>query len=240
MASPRPTQPRTPLSILWHLIAFSSLSLSFRWLYSPSPVNDFMATSFGGRWAFLTILSYVPVVSSAVFSLSSFSSCPFLTSLPASRPHLFLRHRLGVTHLVFLLSLLYDILPLPFLARLKTSLAVVAVPVEGLVGLLYWGMTLYDPTLLVPEGAEFQLPFLVDVSIHGRASSLSSLFSQPKLTKMVGQTSGIVPLGRLPRFLASLPEERPPQPSFSDSDLRLRLLDGVHGLSQRLLPLPLP
>ncbi|GAA5838417.1 hypothetical protein JCM11251_004930 [Rhodosporidiobolus azoricus] len=142
-----PTQPRSPLSIALHLFAFTSLCWSFKWLYQPGPMTEFMDKSYGGRWQFLTILS-------ASIDLSS--------SLPVN-----LIPSLAVSLLVFLFSLLYDLVPLPLFAQCKTSLAVLAVPVEGLVGLLYWGLTLYDPTLLNPNGAEFQLPFWVDVSIHG-------------------------------------------------------------------------
>ncbi|GAA5859325.1 hypothetical protein JCM8547_001985 [Rhodosporidiobolus lusitaniae] len=126
-----PTQPRTPLSILLHLFAFASLSWSFRYLYTPGPLTDFMAQSFGGRWQFLTILS------------------------------------LAASWLTFAFSLLYDLLPLPLFARLKTSFAVLAVPVEGFVAAGYWGLTLYDPSLLNPPSAEFRLPLGVDMSIHG-------------------------------------------------------------------------
>ncbi|GAA5892987.1 hypothetical protein JCM6882_006910 [Rhodosporidiobolus microsporus] len=131
MAPFPPAQPRTPLSIAWHLLAFASLSWSFKWLYQPGPMTEFMDKSYGGRWQYLTILS------------------------------------LAASHLTFLFSLLYDLYPLGLFARAKLSLAVLAVPVEGLVGLLYWSITLYDPTLLNPNDAEFQLPFWVDVSIHG-------------------------------------------------------------------------
>ncbi|BGP14265.1 hypothetical protein JCM10213_005843 [Rhodosporidiobolus nylandii] len=128
-----PAQPRTPLSIAWHLLSFASLTASFRWLYRPGPMTDFMESSFGGRWQFLTILS------------------------------------LGASWLVFLLSLLYDLYPSAPVARAKQSIAVLAVPVEALVGLLYWTMTIYDPSLLNPQNGaeEFRLPLVVDVSIHG-------------------------------------------------------------------------
>ncbi|GAA5988714.1 hypothetical protein JCM11641_005152 [Rhodosporidiobolus odoratus] len=131
MASSAAPLPRSPLSILWHLISFASLTLSFRWLYQPGPMTTFMDSSFGGRWQFLTILS------------------------------------LGAAWLTFLLSLLYDLYPTRFLARAKESVAVLAVPVEGLVGLLYWGLTVYDPSLLNPQSMDFTLPLIVDVSIHG-------------------------------------------------------------------------
>lgn len=44
-------------------------------------------------------------------------------------------------------------------------------PIEGLVGLLYWSLTLLNPALLNPPtepGKEpFRIPFALDVSLHG-------------------------------------------------------------------------
>lgn len=45
--------------------------------------------------------------------------------------------------------------PLAEFDTLKTILSVIAVPIEGLVSVLYWGMRLIDPTLLVPPNPEF-------------------------------------------------------------------------------------
>ncbi|GAA6018816.1 hypothetical protein JCM10207_000250 [Rhodosporidiobolus poonsookiae] len=131
MARFPPSQPRTPLSILWHLISLASLTYSFNFLYTPGPMHEFMDKQYAGHWQFLTILS------------------------------------LAASWLVFAFALLYDIAPLGIFARLKTSVAVLAVPAEGLVGLLYWALTLYDPALLNPDNAEFRLPFAVDMSMHG-------------------------------------------------------------------------
>jgi hypothetical protein len=40
------------------------------------------------------------------------------------------------------------------------------VPIEGLVSVLYWGMKVIDPTLLVPPDSTFMLSTALDVSIH--------------------------------------------------------------------------
>ncbi|BGO89942.1 hypothetical protein NBRC10512_001926 [Rhodotorula toruloides] len=134
MAFPH-TIPRSPFAFVLHLVAFASISWSFNELWKPSPMSDFMDSSYGGHWQYLTILS------------------------------------LAIAWLTFLFSLLYDILPLSVFARLKTSVAVLAVPVEGLVGLLYWTLTVVNPALLNPslgEGKEpFRIPFWLDVSLHG-------------------------------------------------------------------------
>lgn len=87
---------------------------------------------------------------------------------------------LAVTWLTFAFSLAYDLVPIAPFARIKTSLAVLAVPVEGLVGLLYWSLTVLDPSLLNPAtepGKEpFRIPLALDVSLHG-LPAVSSLRS---------------------------------------------------------------
>lgn len=79
--------------------------------------------------------------------------------------------RLAASWLTFAFSLAYDLVPLALFSRIKTSLAVLAVPIEGLVGLLYWSLTLLNPALLNPPtepGKEpFRIPFALDVSLHG-------------------------------------------------------------------------
>ncbi|GAA5976553.1 hypothetical protein JCM10908_005543 [Rhodotorula pacifica] len=78
---------------------------------------------------------------------------------------------LAAAWLTFAFSLAYDLVPIALFARIKTSLAVLAVPVEGLVGLLYWSLTLFNPALLNPPtepGKEpFRIPLALDVSLHG-------------------------------------------------------------------------
>lgn len=51
-----PTSPRSLPATLLHVVAFLSLSNSFRLLFQPSPVNDFMESQKGGHWSFLTVL----------------------------------------------------------------------------------------------------------------------------------------------------------------------------------------
>ncbi|GAA5929588.1 uncharacterized protein JCM15063_004193 [Sporobolomyces koalae] len=75
---------------------------------------------------------------------------------------------LAIAWLTFLCALLKDAFPsVNLFARLKTSLGVIATPIEGFVALMYWGLMLIDPSLLVPPDPEFYLPLKLDVSIHG-------------------------------------------------------------------------
>ncbi|SCZ99563.1 BZ3500_MvSof-1268-A1-R1_Chr3-1g06102 [Microbotryum saponariae] len=74
---------------------------------------------------------------------------------------------LAVSWLTFAVAVLKDALPsVRLFDRLKTTLMIVAVPVEGLVSLLYWGMQFYDPSLLTPQGTIFKIPLFLDISIH--------------------------------------------------------------------------
>lgn len=86
---------------------------------------------------------------------------------------------LAASWLTLAFSLAYDLVPLAFFSRIKTSLAVLAVPIEGLVGLLYWSLTLLNPALLNPPtepGKEpFRIPFALDVSLHGLPAVSGSL-----------------------------------------------------------------
>lgn len=91
---------------------------------------------------------------------------------------------LAAAWLTFAFSLAYDLVPLAIFSRVKTSLAVLAVPIEGLVGLLYWSLTLFNPALLNPAtepGKEpFRIPLALDVSLHGLpAVSLSTFARRP-------------------------------------------------------------
>lgn len=55
------TIPRSPFAFVLHLVAFASISWSFNELWKPSPMSDFMESSYGGHWQYLTILSCVLV-----------------------------------------------------------------------------------------------------------------------------------------------------------------------------------
>lgn len=56
--------------------------------------------------------------------------------------------------------------PIAELDSIKTVLSIVAVPIEGLVSVLYWGMKLVDPSLLVPPDSRFIISTALDISIH--------------------------------------------------------------------------
>ncbi|KAF4124014.1 FAR-17a/AIG1-like protein [Geosmithia morbida] len=71
---------------------------------------------------------------------------------------------LSAALLAFSLAALADLTLSPALFRAKNVVAVLAAPVEVVVAILYWGLYLIDPTLLV-EG-DFQLPLLVDMGFH--------------------------------------------------------------------------
>ena len=47
---------------------------------------------------------------------------------------------------------LMNVLPSAF-DTIKTALQIIIVPAEGIVSVLYWGMSAYDPSLLVPPGS---------------------------------------------------------------------------------------
>ncbi|KAK9898777.1 hypothetical protein P389DRAFT_193797 [Cystobasidium minutum MCA 4210] len=48
----------------------------------------------------------------------------------------------------------------------KNSLGIVSVPLEGLISVLYWGLRAYDPKLLVPPDPRYQIPLVMDLSLH--------------------------------------------------------------------------
>jgi hypothetical protein len=74
---------------------------------------------------------------------------------------------LAVSTLTFATALAKDLFPsYRILDRIKTSLSIVIVPVEGLVSVLYWTMQFIDPSLLTPPGQIFVIPLFLDLSIH--------------------------------------------------------------------------
>ena len=58
------------------------------------------------------------------------------------------------------------------LAVLKESLATIAVPLEGLISLIYWGIKTYDPKLMLPEDQALWLSLPLDLSIHAAPAVL--------------------------------------------------------------------
>lgn len=76
-----------------------------------------------------------------------------------------------------------DVFPsIALLDKIKTMLAIIVVPAEGIITLLYWGMTFIDPTLLVPPGTDFKIPLALDLGLHFFPALFlwyASLFSLP-------------------------------------------------------------
>jgi hypothetical protein len=62
------------------------------------------------------------------------------------------------------LGLLADVTLSTTLFRAKNVISVCSTPLEVLISILYWGITLIDKRLLVPE--EYQLPFWPDFGFH--------------------------------------------------------------------------
>lgn len=69
---------------------------------------------------------------------------------------------LALTSMV--LGLLADVTLSSTLFNAKNVISVCSTPLEVLVSILYWGITLIDKRLLVPE--EYQLPFWPDFGFH--------------------------------------------------------------------------
>lgn len=44
------------LALALHVVALLSLSNSFRLLFAPSAIRDYMDTIYGAQWTFLTVL----------------------------------------------------------------------------------------------------------------------------------------------------------------------------------------
>ncbi|BGP38322.1 hypothetical protein JCM10450v2_002268 [Rhodotorula kratochvilovae] len=83
---------------------------------------------------------------------------------------------LAASWLTFAFSLAHDLVPLALFSRLKTTLAILAVPVEGLVAALYWSLTLYDPSLLSPAVAPGESPLRLPLSLDLALHALPALF----------------------------------------------------------------
>ncbi|RKP10242.1 FAR-17a/AIG1-like protein [Thamnocephalis sphaerospora] len=72
---------------------------------------------------------------------------------------------LGLSLLVFALALVHDMTLISAVDRIKRAVLVLAFPLEALISLLYWGIVLYDDSLMHGEGQE-RLPFLQDAGYH--------------------------------------------------------------------------
>ncbi|KAM0788471.1 hypothetical protein ACM66B_001604 [Microbotryomycetes sp. NB124-2] len=96
---------------------------------------------------------------------------------------------LAVSTMTFTSAVLKDFLPsFKLFDTLKTGLSVLAVPVEGLVSVLYWSMQFYDPRLLTPPGTMFRIPLFLDISIHALPALflwIDFLAFSPRMSKRV-------------------------------------------------------
>ncbi|KAJ9605222.1 hypothetical protein H2200_010612 [Cladophialophora chaetospira] len=83
----------------------------------------------------------------------------------------------------FLLGLFADLTLSPRLFRAKNVLSMCSAPMEVLVSLLYWGLRVIDPELVVPK--ELELPLPPDLGFHAAPSALllvDLLFFSPPWT----------------------------------------------------------
>ncbi|KAK9448968.1 FAR-17a/AIG1-like protein [Limtongia smithiae] len=81
---------------------------------------------------------------------------------------------LGViaSYLTVTIGLMAHILGSSTLLRLKNTMLMLVLPVEVLIGMLYGGITLIDPTLLFPDNVDVFLPVYVDFGLHGAPAIL--------------------------------------------------------------------
>ena len=90
---------------------------------------------------------------------------------------------LSLATLTFSLGLIADISLSSRLFAAKNALSMTSAPMEVLVSLLYWGLRVVDPQLVVPKGLELPLP--TDLSFHLAPSFLllvDLLFFSPPWT----------------------------------------------------------
>lgn len=80
---------------------------------------------------------------------------------------------LALTSMV--LGLLADVTLSSALFNAKNVISVCSTPLEVLVSILYWGITLIDKRLLVPE--EYQLPFWPDFGFHASKLLLETVMA---------------------------------------------------------------
>ncbi|GAA6048997.1 hypothetical protein JCM3770_005431 [Rhodotorula araucariae] len=83
---------------------------------------------------------------------------------------------LAASWLSFAAALVHDLVPLALFSRLKAILAILTVPVEGLVAVLYWSLTLYDPALLSPAVAPGESPLRIPLALDLALHALPALF----------------------------------------------------------------
>ena len=75
---------------------------------------------------------------------------------------------------------LMNVLPSAF-GTIKTALQIIIVPAEGIVSVLYWGMSAYDPSLLVPPGSFCSLAAVWNVAQRDLFQTLTFRFRLPSI-----------------------------------------------------------
>jgi hypothetical protein len=106
---------------------------------------------------------------------------------------------LTLATITFSLALLADLSLSPRLFVAKNVLSMCSAPMEILISLLYWGLRLIDPALVVPK--ELELPVAADLSFH-LAPSLLLLIDLLLLSPP--WTISVVPAVALSAFIAFL------------------------------------
>ncbi|KAH6961057.1 hypothetical protein HG530_004808 [Fusarium avenaceum] len=80
---------------------------------------------------------------------------------------------LSVSLLAFVLGALADITSSHTLFQAKNAVAVIATPMEVVISILYWGLRLIDPKLLIPD--DIYIDIIPDVGFHLAPAVLLSL-----------------------------------------------------------------
>lgn len=99
---------------------------------------------------------------------------------------------LSLATITFVLGLLADVTLSPQLFVAKNVLSMCSAPMEVLVSVLYWGLRMIDPALVVP--AELELPLTADLSFHAVPSIVllvDLLFLSPPWTISIAPAIGL-------------------------------------------------
>lgn len=98
---------------------------------------------------------------------------------------------LAVALTSMVLGFLADMTNVPVFFRAKNVVSVCSAPLEVLISVLYWGISLIDKRLLFPE--ELQLPFLPDFGFHAMPAIMLTLdlllLSPPWTIQLQGATA---------------------------------------------------
>ncbi|ORY79927.1 FAR-17a/AIG1-like protein, partial [Protomyces lactucae-debilis] len=79
---------------------------------------------------------------------------------------------LTIAYIQFMLACLHDLTGNETILELKQILLLIAGPVELLISVLWWGLKLVDPTLLIPEELLKVFPLSADLSMHANPAIL--------------------------------------------------------------------